>query len=146
MKYTVTRYKKQFDFDVARLCRAFSVESLQEYGLAVEQGRLDQMIEVCKDSSFFLCHYGDPVGLIAGAFVENLSNGGVALQEVVWFVDKKHRSQGKWLLREFENLGKTRGAKHIVMALMCNSKAEKLGKFYERLGYKPFEIQYMKEL
>ena len=86
------------------------------------------------------------MGLIAGMFVSNLTNGKPGLQEVIWYVDKNYRSKGRVLLKYFEEAGKAQGAAHIIMGLMCNSKAEKLGRFYEREGYKPFEIQYMKEI
>jgi hypothetical protein len=32
------------------------------------------------------------------------------------------------------------------MGMMSNSMSERLDKFYRRLGYKPFETQYLKEL
>lgn len=135
-----------FADDVARLCKAFSEESLNEYGLGVEQGRLNEMIEICKDLSYFLLADGKPVGVIAGMMVQNLTNGKPALQEVIWYVDLDYRSHGKLLLDAFEDLARERGAGSIVMALMCNSMSDRLDKFYKRLGYRPFEVQYIKEL
>jgi len=146
MDPVVTRYHESYDPDIIRLCDAFSKESLNEYGLGVGNDRLGQMIHICKDVSFFLLIDSKVVGLIAGMPVNNLTNGKVGLQEIVWYVDKEHRSKGRILLKYFEEAAKTIGAAHIVMALMCNSKADKLGRFYERMGYKPFEIQYMKEV
>ena len=146
MDPVVTRYHAAYDADIIRLCDAFSRESLDEYGLTVTGNRLGQMIQVCKGVSFFLLIEGKVVGLIAGMQVENLTNGKTGLQEVIWFVDKKYRSNGLILLKYFEEAAKTIGAAHVVMALMCNSKADKLAKFYERSGYKPFEVQYMKEI
>lgn len=146
MDATVTRYHEHYDPDVTALCKAFSDESLKEYGLEVTQSRLDQMTAVCKDISFFLVVDGKVVGLIAGFLVHNLTNDKLALQEVIWYVYKEYRSKGRILLKYFEEAAKAKGAKQIVMALMMNSKAEKLGRFYEREGYKPFEIQYMKEI
>lgn len=143
---TVTRYHEHYDLEVRKLCAAFSEESLKEYGLEVTNDRLDQMIQVCKEISFFLVHEGKPVGLIAGMVVNNLTNGKMALQEVIWYVYKEHRRSGRKLLEYFEQAAKSRGCSQIVMALMCNSGMEKLGKFYERMGYTPFEIQYMKEI
>lgn len=145
-EYHVTRYHERYDGAVTRLCKAFSDESLKEYGLEVEQPRLDQMTAVCKDISFFLMCGPQPIGLIAGFIVNNLTNGKSALQEVIWYVDKEHRSQGRILLQYFEEAAKANGCSQIVMALMCNSGMQKLGKFYERMGYRPFEIQYMKEI
>ena len=147
----VTRYHESYDLDVRKLCAAFSDESLKEYGLEVTGDRLDQMIQVCKEISFFLMAPKDeggfkPVGLIAGMVVNNLTNGKAALQEVIWYVYKEHRRKGRMLLEYFEEAAKAQGCGSVVMALMCNSGAEKLGRFYERMGYKPFEVQYMKEI
>ena len=143
---TITRYHEGYDPDIIRLCAAFSDESLKEYGLEVTNDRLGQMILLCKDISFFLLVDGQVVGLIAGMMVNNLTNGKKALQEIIWFVDKKFRSRGTLLLSYFEEAARNLGASQIVMALMCNSKAEALGRFYESIGYKPFEVQYMKEI
>lgn len=146
MEYVVTRYHEGYDPDITRLCAAFSDESLKEYGLEVGDSRLEEMIQICKAVSFFLLVEGKVVGLIAGMMVNNLTNGKPGLQEIIWYVDKGYRSKGRVLLGYFERAGKMLGAKHVVMALMCNSKAEKLGRYYESEGYKPFEIQFMKEL
>ncbi len=128
------------------LCAEFSKESLGEYGLTVDNARLDEMIEVCKDIAYFLIVDGVPVGVIAGFLVNNLTNRKPAVQEVIWYVKKAHRSHGKMLMHAFEKLAKDRGAEAVVMGLMCNSMQERLDKFYKRLGYKPFEVQYIKEL
>jgi GNAT superfamily N-acetyltransferase len=146
IKYTIIGWHPSFAPDVARLCQAFSDESLKEYGLEVEQDRLDQMIEVCKDISYFLVVEGKPVGVIAGLIVNNLTNGKSALQEVIWYVDREYRSHGKALMEAFEEAARARGCDSIVMALMCNSMSDRLDKFYKRLGFRPFEVQYIKEL
>ena len=148
MDVVVTKYHQHYDPDITRLCAAFSEESLNEYGLAVGEERLAKWTELLKTNlvSFFLLVDGKVVGLIAGMKVNNLTNGKIGLQELIWYVDKPYRSRGMKLLKYFEEAAKVMGAAHIVMALMCNSKAEKLGRLYERQGYKPFEIQYMKEV
>jgi len=142
----VIGWHPSFGPDLTRLCQAFSDESLDEYGLGVTQDRLDQMIEVCKDISYFLVINEKPVGVIAGFLTHNLTNGKLAVQEVIWYVDKDHRSHGKKLMDAFENLARERGASSVVMALMCNSMSDRLDKFYKRLGFRPFEVQYIKEL
>jgi len=145
-EFIVTRYSESYDPDVTRLCQAFSDESLHEYGLEVKPDRLAQMTEVCKDISFFLTIDRKVVGLIAGMKQENLTNGKLALQEVIWYVDKDYRANGRILLQYFEEAAKMMGASCVVMGLMCNSGMDKLDKFYKRMGYKPFEIQYLKEI
>jgi GNAT superfamily N-acetyltransferase len=143
---SVIGYHPSFDSDITRLCKAFSDESLNEYGLGVEQERLDQMTEVCKDISFFLVVDGKAVGVIAGMLIENLTNGKPSIQEVIWYVDKEHRSHGKKLMAALEDQARDMKVSSVVMGLMCNSMQDRLDKFYRRLGYRPFEIQYIKEI
>ncbi len=135
-----------FEADVHRLCKEFSEESLKEYGLEVTDDRLKEMIAVCKEISFFLLIDGKPVGLIAGFMTDNLTNKKTYLNEVIWYVNKDHRSHGKLLMKEFERAAVERGADAIVMVCMCNSMTDRLDKIYKRLGYKPVEVHYMKEI
>jgi GNAT superfamily N-acetyltransferase len=143
---TVMGWHPSFLEDLTRLCKAFSDEALNEYNLGVEDHKMMEMIEVCKHISFFLVVDGRAVGVIAGMQVNNLTNGKPSLQEVVWYVDKEYRSHGKKLLDALEDLGKAMKVSSIVMGLMCNSMQDRLDKFYRRLGYKPFEVQYIKEI
>jgi len=145
-EFRITRYQPSYDPDIKRLCKAFSDESLAEYGLAVEGERMVQMTQILKEISFFLVVDQKVVGVIAGVKQENMTNGDLALQEVMWYVEKDHRANGRALLQYFEEAAKNLGCSCVVMCLMCNSGKEKLTRFYERMGYRPFEIQFMKEI
>jgi len=145
-KAIVTRYHESYDPEIIKLCAAFSRDSLAEYGLSVSEDRLNEMREVCRDSAFFLVVEGKPVGLIAGMWVNNLTNGKLALQEVIWYVYKEYRGQSKILLTMFEGMAKAMGASHVIVGLLANSFADKVGRLYERMGYEKFEVQYMKSL
>ena len=142
----VMGWHPSFREDLIRLCQAFSDESLNEYGMGVESARMDDMIEVCKNISFFLVVDGKAVGVIGGLVVQNLTNGKSAIQEVIWYVDKAHRKHGTKLMTALEELAKAMKIPSIVMGLMCNSMSDRLDKFYKRLGYRPFEVQYIKEI
>lgn len=143
---SVMGWHPSFVPDVIRLTDAFSKESLAEYGMEVEAERREIILKVCQDMVLFLLKDGKPVGVIGGFIVNGLTNSKLAVQEVIWYVDKEHRAHGKKLMVEFEKLARSKGASSIIMCLMCNSMQERLDKYYKRLGYKPFEVQYMKEL
>ena len=96
---TVTRYHESNKEDMIRLCKEFSSESLNAYGLGVEADHLMEMIEVCKQAMFFLRINGKVVGVICGTVVANTCNKKPALQEVMWYVEKAHRSHGKILIK-----------------------------------------------
>jgi GNAT superfamily N-acetyltransferase len=145
-KLTITEYKPEYNGEIMQLCQLFVKESLEEYGLTVTEQRLSQMIEICKGISFFLIDSGRPVGLIAGMPVQSLTNGNPALQEVIWYVNPNYRNRGHLLLQAFEQKAIDLGMDSIVMALMCNSMEERLDRIYRKLGYRRFEVQYIKEL
>jgi len=132
--------------DIRRMCQSFSDESLNAYDLGVTEQRMNELIEICKDITYYLLVDNKPVGVIAGVLVNNMTNGKPAVQEVIWYVEKGYRSHGRLLLEALEEGAKDLGAESIVMGLMCNSMQDRLDKFYTRLGYKKFEVQYIKEL
>jgi GNAT superfamily N-acetyltransferase len=142
----VTRYHDTYRPAILRLCKEFSEESLKEYGLEITPQKMDGWIEACRNIGFVLVVDGEPVGMIAAIEVNNHINGKRCLQEIVWYVDKNHRSHGRLLLQYLEEQAKNSGIELIVMCLMMNSQAERIGKVYERMGYKKFEIQYLKEI
>lgn len=143
---TVMGWHPSFVPDVIKLTDAFSEESLAEYGLEVKDERRRQVMEVCKDMVLFLLKDGKPIGVIGGFLVNNLTNSKLAVQEVIWYVYKEHRAHGRKLMAAFEDLARKKGASSVIMCLMCNSMQERLDKYYKRLGFKPFEVQYIKEL
>ena len=142
----LSRYDPSYDGDIMILCQLFVKESLGEYGISVSHDRFTQMIELCKESSFFLVDGERPVGVIAGIVVNSLTDGRPALQEVIWYVNPMYRRHGHRLLRAFEILAKNVGVKTVVMASMCNSMHERVDRIYKKLGYTPFEVQYIKEI
>ena len=145
-RIVVTTYRPDFDGDIMDLCQLFVKESLHEYGLNVTQERADQMTCICKNEAFFIVDNGRAVGVIAGLIVDCLTNGKPALQEVIWFVNPEYRKHGHKLLKAFEDRAKELRVSSIVMGLMVNSMQERLDKLYKKMGYRPFEVQYIKEL
>ena len=143
----VVRYDPIYKEDIERLCKAFSEESLNEYNVGTREDTVGVVLKSVEQGCFLLItDEGKAVGVIAGLMVKGIATGDPALQEIIWYVDKEYRSNGKMLLDQFEEYGKMQGATMIVMCLMCNSMEERLDKVYTRLGYKRFEVQYMKEL
>jgi GNAT superfamily N-acetyltransferase len=145
-KIQVTYYKPEYNGDIMQLCQLFVEESLSEYGINVTTERLQEMINICKGVSFFLEDAGRPVGVIAGMVVNSLTDGKASLQEVIWYVHPHYRKHGHKLLQAFEKEARKLRMTNIVMASMCNSMHERVDRIYKKLGYRPFEVQYIKEL
>lgn len=68
-------------------------------------------------------------------------------QEFFWWVQPENRGLGGVrLYHQLEDWAREKGCKHLRMVYMVNSMPEKVGNFYERVGLKPMEVTYTKEL
>lgn len=88
------------------------------------------------------------VAFLGGILMPDINNGDLVATELFWYVHPQHR-KGFWGIRlflTFENWAKSMGAKRITMAHLINKEAETLKKFYQRRGYSPLEIHYVKHL
>lgn len=67
--------------------------------------------------------------------------------ELCWWVKPEHRKTrvAKELLEGFISWGKATGAKRIQMASLDLLDGERVGKIYEKLGFKAFEREYVLE-
>jgi hypothetical protein len=86
------------------------------------------------------------IGIITGMIVKDFLSGDYIFQEVMWYVLKENRSAGVFLFKRMEEELKQNSVKRIIMAHLANETGEKLAEFYKKSGYKPLEVQYIKEL
>jgi hypothetical protein len=89
---------------------------------------------------------GEVTGAIAGLLYHDLNDGAPVLAEAFWFVKPEKRGSGMKLLFALENLARERGCARMHMVHLLSINADSLSKTYERIGYKPTEIHYVKEL
>ena len=100
-------------------------------------------------AAFILCQQGDdgdPVGMIGGFLTPDASDGALVAQEAFWFVDPRERGIGLGLLDAFLSVAETLGAKRVMLTHTRRLKPKALGRLYRRMGFKPFETMYAKEL
>lgn len=92
---------------------------------------------------------GDTVaGLLGGILAPDMNDGAMVATEAFWYVKPAYRNT-VWsvkLLLNFEIWARDIGAKRIVMAHLLSSMPSQLCSYYERRGYKPVEISYVKTL
>lgn len=91
---------------------------------------------------------GKPVGLLGGILAPDMNDGELLAVETFWYVMPEHRNsmESIKLLMVFELWARDVGAKRIMMAHLLSSMPEKLASYYEKRGYRPLEINYVKEL
>ena len=141
------RKVKHEDFGgVINLIKEFYEESIKEFGSTIDLNFLIGVFDKLKGTSFLAEKDGKVVGLLAGEMVGDLLSGEATYAEIMWFVSKDHRSCGARLLRFVEKWVTEQGIKRMMMVHMCNAKEGQLREFYARLGYRPMEVHYIKEL
>ena len=128
------------------LFNEFVEESLAEYDVDLNIDFINKIAEQYIETSFVAEKDGNIVGVLAGSILSIPTFKTPIYQEQVWFFSKEHRLHGVGLLRYAEKTLKDCDVTHIIMANMVNSKADKVEKFYKRVGYKPMETHYIKAL
>ena len=141
------RLAKASDFeDRLELIREFREESLKDYNIEVKPEQLQTVFKQCLANTLVVDVDGKVVGTVAGVISTLPQDGSKVYQEIIWYVKKNYRRYGVKLLKGLETFCREKGIKHIIMIAMANLKAEKLSKFYKRLGFMEMETHYIKNL
>ena len=88
---------------------------------------------------------GRPVGMIAGTVQPFLFNNDRVATEIVWWMDEDFRKGRKsfQLLNAFEYWAKNVAkCDTILMSTLNSLQSDRIGKLYEKRGYKPAENNY----
>lgn len=97
----------------------------------------------------FVQEEGDEVvGMFVGLATPCFFSHTVQTVEIMWYVDPDHRgSRAAWrMVERFEGWSKEQGAASVSIVNLSILKADKVGKLYERKGYKMTENTFAKEL
>lgn len=92
---------------------------------------------------------GSIVGMCGGMIVPSLLNQDVLLAtELFWWVEEQHRSGigAIRMLNAMEVWARSNGAVSLTMMTLDRMNADSIGRVYERLGFRPAERTYLKEL
>jgi RimJ/RimL family protein N-acetyltransferase len=102
---------------------------------SIVTGRQDQMIILLKPG----------VGFIAGQATPFVFGPHYIASEIAWWINEEHRQTGAGadLLEAFEYWAKNVAGCTLITLTSLDAK---VGKFYEKKGYKLHERAYMKEL
>ena len=143
-------YSDLYFLDVLKIVENFHKESVIEYDATFDVQAVIRTIktqtETNANGAFLLIVDGKCEGLLFGVQTKSLLNDSQMFQEIIWYVNKPFRRYGVNLLREVENRLKLSGVSTMIMAVMENSKTEKIKSFYKRLGYKPMETHFVRTL
>lgn len=87
-------------------------------------------------------------GMLGGFCFPCNMTADVEIIEAFWYVMEPYRGKpfGIRLLHAFESWGRRNGAKRIKMIHLNNLNSEVMAAMYERMGYTPLEVAYIKPL
>jgi len=143
-----TEYKPEHREQVLELVKEFEAEFLGEFGLGVNDDVFDQAIETQAGTSFLLFIDGKLEGLLSGVLMHAFAIKGLTWQENIWYVRKPYRNgrYGLALFKYAQAKLKEAGVNIMVMAHLANETGRKIGRLYEKLGFKPLETHYIRRL
>ena len=128
---------------MAALIKNFYDEALGEFGIKFELDVVLRTLEEYKRNVFLLIINDKAEGILAGKEVKTPISDERLWHELIWYVNKSYRKGGVLLLRQVQRILKDEGYNEMIMVLMANSKADKLARFYERLGFREMEKHYI---
>lgn len=141
------------DFDaIKRLCIDFYKASIySEYGY--DEDKIDSIIsEFIHDPANRIIILGlsedKPVSILAASVQPIIFSKARIATEVLWWVDEGHRQSGVGLklIEAFEYWAKNIAkADYSQLCTLNGEYADRVGKYYERLGYKLSEKAYLKQ-
>lgn len=89
---------------------------------------------------------GKVVGMLGGIAYNDLNDGKMVVMEMFWYVVKEFRGMGLKLLKTFEAWAIKRGAARLCMACLAGLNSDSMSSLYSRLGYRPLDLTFVKEL
>lgn len=143
----IENYQDKYFLDVVNLIQNFYDEAIKEYDPDFNVDNIIELIKTGDRSGAFLLILDDTCqGILYGTRLTSPTSGKAMFQESMWYVNKPYRKYGLRLLSEVEKVLKSQGVKIMIMAVLENSKTEKIKALYNRLGFKPMETQYVRTL
>lgn len=87
-----------------------------------------------------------PAGAIGALMIPDPCDGMKVAQELFWFIGHGARGHGLPLLTALETSARAAGVRRLSMAHLSHLRAAALSHLYQRLGYAPVEVHYLKHL
>lgn len=100
-----------------------------------------------EEAAIFLCEVdGEIAGAISGLVHPDIYGYELIAEEFFWFIRPEARGAGVRLYFAFEKWAREKGAQWIQMVHLKDLMPEKVGRFYEQMGYEAIETRYEKRL
>ena len=122
----------------------FNAESPYRAVLQVTDGAMESLARKLIVSGWLLLSEADSeaVGMIGFYVYPHFLSGEIVAGEIFWWMEPEHRGAGRALLKAAEAEAKKCGAKSMQMI----APDPRVGKLYERIGYRYIESSYQRIL
>jgi GNAT superfamily N-acetyltransferase len=105
-----------------------------------------KLIDIGMGKIFGLFHDENLVGCLGALMVTDINDGLLTASETFWFVRDSDRGDGIKLLLHFVRYAKEVGCVRLGMVHLTSIHSDKLASLYLRMGFKPVEVHYLKNL
>ena len=136
---------KDFE-ETAKMIIEFNNEILGSLGFYYNLPHFCEELKEYVGTTFIGVKEGKIIGVIGGKFFKIPFVENKAYVEAIWFVRPEYRTLGIKLMAKLESWCKEQGVKYILASRMNEYKAESFDKLYRRLGFVPYEVNYIKDL
>jgi len=126
--------------------KQFFDNSLEVFGQEYTDETIANVESNIANSCWLSVIRGKVVGMLGGYVTDSITCKQKIFQEVIWYVDEKHRGTGVRLFAHLEKWCMQERVRQIVMASIHNDSHESVHKFYLRKGYQAMETHYIKQL
>lgn len=117
---------------------------MEKAGFKMHRDKISELIKTCRDD-IFVVYDGGIQGIIGGLIYAAYSELTSTVHVLVWCVDQAYRRYSLRLYREFENHCRKKGFARISISALFED-LNRSSKIYDRIGYKPMEMQFIKEI
>jgi GNAT superfamily N-acetyltransferase len=134
--------------DWVHLVESFLAEGIDDYNFGFDRASCERAYFTWTNSQigFFLERDGKKIGCIAGQVLPHAFNHTLLFfNEAMFYILPEHRGIGAiMLINAVKRECKKRGIQKMVMGHTASTP--KVGLFYQRLGFKPLESHYVKDV
>lgn len=143
----IIAYSDEYFDSAFAVCREWAEQVKALTDIAINDDVVKKQFEKCKDyTSIIIDDVGECQGIIAGNLMENTMSDVLLWGETIFYVRPEFRVLSRELFRHQELDLKAKGIGAMIMLLMCNEQEKLIGRFYKGLGFRPLEVQYIKNI
>jgi len=146
----IETYSDKYYSDVVKIVKNFYDEAVKQYDFDMDKDVLADTITKLKaqnaGNAFLLIVDDKCEGILAGIEARGFLNKKRIFQEVIWYINEPFRRYGVLLLKNVQALLKAEGFNSMIMAVLENSKTEKIKRLYGQMGFINFESHWVRSL